>query len=60
MKNLPAIKSLGTDSIRIDSTVLVQILSYVQGKYIPISFKLFHKMEAEETLPNSVYEATLC
>jgi hypothetical protein len=26
---------------------------------IPIFFKLFHKIETEETLPNSFYEATV-
>ena len=26
---------------------------------MPISFKLFHKIETEETLPNSFYEVTV-
>jgi hypothetical protein len=37
---------------------LVQILSDLKRGLMPILFKLFHKIETEETLSNSFYEAT--
>jgi hypothetical protein len=37
--------------------ILVQI--YTREELVPILFKLFYKIETEETLPNSFYEATV-
>jgi hypothetical protein len=39
--------------------VLVQNSTRPTEKLIPIFLKLFHKIETEETLPSSLYKATI-
>jgi hypothetical protein len=54
IKNLPTKKGPGPDSFsaEFDQT-------FIDQTFIPILFKLFHKLETERTLRNSFYEATI-
>jgi hypothetical protein len=38
---------------------LVQLYQTIKEDLIPVLHNLFHKIEAEDTLPNSFYEATI-
>jgi hypothetical protein len=53
IKHLPTKNNPETDSFQ------AEFYRNFQQELIPILLKLFHKIEAEVTLPNSFYEATV-
>jgi hypothetical protein len=53
INGLPTKKSSGQDGFS------AEVYQVFKGDLIPILFKLFHKIETKETLPNSFYEATI-
>ena len=53
IKSLPTKKSPGLDSF------LVEFYQNFQEELIPILLNVFHKIETEESLPNSFYEASV-
>jgi hypothetical protein len=53
IKNFPKKKSPGPDGFSVEFDQIFE------KELIPISLKLFHKIETERTLPNSFCEATV-
>jgi hypothetical protein len=53
IKSLPTKKSLGPDGFS------AEFYHTLKEELILMSLKLFHKIEWEETLPNSFYEVTI-
>ena len=52
IKNLPTKKSSGSDCFN------EEFYQNFQEKLVPILLNVFHKIETEESLPNSFYEAS--